>query len=338
MSKRDVVRIVLDGKKPPYVPWHYSFTLEAEEMLLRHYGSPERMDEEVQNHFVGLGSDIGFFDQLPGDRFQDVFGVVWNRSVDKDIGIVEGTVLEEPTLAGYSFPNPRDKRFFEDIPGLLAAQPDRWRVFRIGFSLYERAWSLRGMENLLMDFHESPDFVRELFNAIADYNLEQVDEALRYDIDAVYFGDDWGMQTGLIMGPELWREFFKPVLKRMYGRVKAVGKKVMIHSCGKVDELFGDLVEIGLDCFNPFQAEVMDVFGLLKQWRGRLAFHGGLSTQRTLPYGSVAEVREKTAELLAAGSGGGLILSPSHAVESDVPLANMLEFIRTAKEQPGYRG
>ncbi|MDR1613660.1 MAG: uroporphyrinogen-III decarboxylase-like protein [Planctomycetota bacterium] len=335
MEKREVVRLALEGQKPPYVPWHYSFTVEVEDALLRRYGSRQAMDEGIQNHFVGLGSDIGFFEDLGDDHFRDVFGVVWDRRVDKDIGVVVATTLKEPTLSGYSFPDPADARFFQDIPELLARYPDRWRVFRLGFSLYERAWTLRGMENLMADFLENPEFVRDLFDAICDYNLAQVDEALKYDIDAVYFGDDWGMQTGLQMGPALWREFVKPVLQRMYGRVKDAGKKVMIHSCGKVDELFDDLVGIGLDCFNPFQPEVMDVFALLKRYRGRLAFHGGLSTQRTLPYGSRTDVRNETERLLAAGRDGGFILSPAHSVEDDVPLENVLEFITVALEQKG---
>ena len=72
----------------------------------------------------------------------------------------------------------------------------------------------------------------------------------------------------------------------MYGAVREAGKFVFIHSCGDVDELFDDLVEIGVNCFNPFQPEVMDVHALMRAYRGRLSFHGGLSTQRTLPYGT----------------------------------------------------
>jgi uroporphyrinogen decarboxylase len=163
-----------------------------------------------------------------------------------------------------------------------------------------------------------------------------VEEALTYDIDAVYFGDDWGMQRGLQMGPVSWREFILPVLKRMYGFVRSADKYVMIHSCGDVDELFDDLVEIGLNCFNPFQPEVMDVESLMAQYRGRLAFHGGLSTQRTLPYGTPQEVRRETLRLLSLGSDGGYVFGPAHDVEGDVPLGNMLAFIEVIQAQPGY--
>jgi uroporphyrinogen decarboxylase len=206
-------------------------------------------------------------------------------------------------------------------------------VFQIGFSLYERAWTLRGMEPLMTDFYDHPKFVHELLNRIADYNIAQVREALKYDIDAVYFGDDWGQQHGLQMGPRLWREFIHPVLRRMYGAVREAGKYVMIHSCGDVDELFDDLVDIGLSCFNPFQPEVMDVYSLLPRYRGRLAFHGGLSTQRTLPFGTVEDVRAEVRRLLELGSEGGYIFAPAHDVEGDVPLENILAAIELVQNQ-----
>jgi uroporphyrinogen decarboxylase len=331
-SKREVVQMVLEGQKPPYVPWSFGFTVEAKHKLQQHFGVQD-LEQVLQNHLLKLGNDIGFFTDLDRDRVQDVFGVIWDRSVDKDIGIVEGCVLPEPSLKNYTFPNPLDPRFFDTIPDRIAASPDRYRVFQIGFSLYERAWTMRGMEALMIDFYDNPDFVLDLFNAIADYNIAQVREAVKYDIDAVYFGDDWGQQRGLQMGPRMWRKLIYPVLKRMYAEVHAAGKKVFIHSCGDVDELFEDLIGIGLNCFNPFQPEVMDVYSLLPQYRGRLTFHGGLSTQKTLPYGTVEDVRCESRRLLDLGTAGSYIFAPAHDVEGDVPLENLLAFIEEAQEQ-----
>lgn len=335
-NERTVVRQVLNGGKPPYVPWSMGFTERAAARLREHYGC-EDLEEPLGNHLLKLGSDIGFFDELGDRRVRDVFGVVWDRSVDEDIGNVEGQVLPEPTLDGYDFPDPLDARFFADIPGKIERFPDRFRVFQVGFSLYERAWTLRGIEALLMDLLDHPSFVHELLERIADYDLAQVREALKYDIDAVYFGDDWGQQRGLIMGAPLWREFLRPPLARLYGEVRAAGKHVMIHSCGDVDELFDDLVELGVSCFNPFQPEVMDVWSLLPRYRGKLAFHGGLSTQRTLPYGTPDDVRAETRRLLELGRDGGYLFAPAHDVEGDVPLENMLAAIEVVQAQ-GPRG
>lgn len=336
MQKRDVIHMVLEGQQPPYVPWSLGFTYEAAQKLKKHYHS-DNLDPFLQDHLLGLGNGIGFFTDLGNDHLQDVFGVVWDRSVDKDIGVVSHKPLSGPSLTGYHFPDPLDPQFFADIPAKLASHGSRFRVFSIGFSLYERAWTLRGMADLLMDFVDNPHFVDKLLNTIADYNIAQVKEALKYDIDAVHFGDDWGQQHGLQMGPKLWRRFILPVLKRMYAVVHEAGKYVSIHSCGDVDELFPDLVDIGLNLFNPFQPEVMDVYQLIEQYRGKLTFHGGLSTQRTLPYGSRADVRSETLKLLEAGRQGGYIFAPAHAVEGDVPVENMLEFINLLQAQPGYQ-
>ncbi len=338
MNRREVVRTVLEHRRPPYVPWSFGFTKEAREKLSARYfndehAADEALFEAVGNHILKLGSDIGFFDEAGPDAVRDVFGVVWDRSVDKDIGIVRGCVLPDASLKGYALPDPLDPRFFSDIPGKIESHGDRFRVFQIGFSLWERAWTLRGTENLMMDFYDSPRFVRELLETIADYNIAQAEKALTWDIDAVYFGDDWGAQQGLQMGPDLWREFIRPVLARMYDAVRRAGRFVMIHSCGDVDELFDDLIDIGLSCFNPFQPEVMDVHSLMKRYRGRLCFHGGLSTQRLLPYGTAADVRRESQRLLDEGRSGGYIFSPAHDVEGDVPLENMMSFIETAQGQ-----
>jgi uroporphyrinogen decarboxylase len=332
MEKREVVKRALSFKSIPYVPWHFKFTIEAKEKLLDYLRGRD-IEEYLQNHILELGNDIGFFEYLGKNLYRDVFGVVWDRSIDKDIGNIRGSVLTQPTLKGYNFPDPLDERYFEDIPGKISAYGDRFRLFAIGFSLYERAWTLRGMENLLTDFCINPEFVHELMSKISEYNIAQIEKAFTYDIDGIELGDDWGQQQGLIMGYDTWKEFIYPYIKKTYKAIRDKGKYVFIHSCGDVDELFDDLADIGVDCFNPFQPEVMDVMKLKSQYHKKLSFWGGLSIQKTLPFGTVDDVINESQLLLEAGRKGGYIFSTSHAVEGDAPVENIVAFIETAKLQ-----
>jgi len=190
------------------------------------------------------------------------------------------------------------------------------------------------MENLLMYMLTAPDFVAGLFNKITEFNLKIVDIFLEYDFDCIYFGDDWGQQYGLIMGPELWRKFIKPCLAQMYGAVKATGRFVAQHSCGDIHEIFPDLVDIGLDVYQTFQPEVYDIQAIKDQYSGRLAFWGGISTQKLLPFESPEVVTSKSIEIMKIlGKGGGYIAGPTHAIPGDVPAENIDALIRLLQNQ-----
>jgi uroporphyrinogen decarboxylase len=119
----------------------------------------------------------------------------------------------------------------------------------------------------------------------------------------------------------------------MFAIVREAGRFVWLHSCGRVAELFDDLVEIGLNVFNPFQPEVMDVFAIKRRYHGRLAFHGGMSIQRVLPFGTPDDVRRQTRRLIEMGREGGYIFAPSHAVPPDVPPENLLAMMEELRGQ-----
>jgi len=131
MTEREVVRLVFSGQKPPYVPWHFQFTQDPREQLCAHFGGEDAAEQAIDNHILELGSAVGFFENIGNLRFRDVFGVTWDRRVDKDIGIVEGCVLSEPTLKDYRFPNPLNPRFFRDNPAKIVKSPDRFRIFYV---------------------------------------------------------------------------------------------------------------------------------------------------------------------------------------------------------------
>ncbi|MGQ9554718.1 MAG: uroporphyrinogen decarboxylase family protein [Anaerolineae bacterium] len=174
----------------------------------------------------------------------------------------------------------------------------------------------------------------DLFDAITEHYLAMIDQSVRYPIDAFAFGEDWGAERGLIMGPGLWRRFIKPRMARMFARVKEAGKFTWMHSDGDITAILPDLIEIGLDIYNPFQPDVMDVYAIKKQYGDHLCFHGGVSVQELLPHGTPAQVRTEAQRLIReVGADGGYILAPSHAVLGDTPAENIAALIEVVRNQ-----
>ncbi len=317
--------------QPDSVPYDIRFTSGARAKMAGHYGDPD-FESKLGNCLTIVR--LNTHKEVAPDIWQDHFGARWNRSVDRDIGVVENVQITPENIDDYSFPDPDDPALYEGYRDRVSLRADTLAVVKLSYSLFERAWSLVGMENLLLHMIADKAFVNRLLDRILEYNVRVIENACVSDIDAVYFGDDWGQQTGLIMGPELWRELIRPRIREMYARVKSKGKLVFIHCCGQVAEIFPDLIECGVDVFNPLQPEVMDVYEMKERFGGDVSFYGGISTQRLLPFGTVEQVRDEVRRLLdKLGDGGGYIASPAHAIPPDARPENVAAMIEALQDQ-----
>jgi len=334
VTVRERVIASLDHRQPDRTPYHVGFTEPSRKAMAAWYGDA-RFEEKLGNCLLTLGTEPdGAWREVRPGVWVDQFGVEWDRSIDRDIGNVVNRLVTPQNVARYRFPDPAEPSRWKRHRELIAAAGDRYVVTNLGFSLFERAWTLAGMETVLAAMIEEPAFVHALLDRILAYDLAIIERACAFPIDAMMFGDDWGQQRGLIMGPVLWREFIGPRVRAMYAAVKAAGKKVFIHSCGKVEGLFPDLVAAGLDCFNPFQPEVIDVVEAKRAHGGRLAFYGGISTQRTLPYGTEAQVRDEVRRLIdRVGRDGGYIAAPAHDIPRDAKPGNIAAMIEELQNQ-----
>ena len=335
MTRRERVLDAIDHKTTDFVPFNIELTHQAHDALVAYVGDESYIDH-MGNHIAKAYYD-GYLEEIePGSGYwRDHFGVTWNRNgADKDIGVIEGFVLAGPSMTGYSFPEIDERRLRREYEQVIARAEDKCRIAAIGFSMFERAWTLRGMENLLVDMIAEPDFVDELLDAICEHNLKIVDIAMEYPFDGFHFGDDWGQQKGLIMGPNHWRRFIKPRVARMYERVKRAGKFVSQHSCGDIGLLFGDLIEIGLNVYQTFQPEIYDIGSVKREYGGDLTFWGGISTQRALPFVSPDEVKKIAWDTMKVmGAGGGYIAAPTHDIPGDVPPANIVALVEAFQNQ-----
>jgi len=334
MTPRERVVAALEHRQPDAAPYHVTFTEPARRAMASWYGNAD-FESSLGNCLLVLRTRLVDRDVpgRPGVQ-EDEFGVQWDRSMDMDIGTVCNTRVDPATLSRYRFPDPDSPARFAHFAEELRHRGERFAIASIGFTLFERAWTLAGMETVLMAMAADPGFAHELLDRILDYDMAVVRRALAFDIDGMRFGDDWGQQRGLIMGPRLWRAFIKPRIAKLYGLVKSAGKRVFIHSCGKVDELFPDLVECGVDVFNPFQPEVMDVEEVKRAYGKQMTFFGGISTQKTLPFGTTADTRDEVKRLVRnVGRDGGYIAAPAHDVPKDARPENVAAMIEALKSQ-----
>ncbi len=236
MTNRERVLATLRHQQPDRVPYNIGFTKKAKARF-QAYAGAERLTSLENCLTMREMNPVNAWRETAPDIWEDQFGVHWNRSVDKDIGVVCNTCVTPDNVRTYRMPDPDDPSRYQALRDFLSAgKGERFVVGNIGFSLFERAWTLAGMENVLMAMVTDPDFINTLLDRILAFNLRVIENTCRLDIDAMLFGDDWGQQNGLIMGPELWRQFIYPRVRQMYQAVKARNKFVAIHSCGKVQE------------------------------------------------------------------------------------------------------
>jgi uroporphyrinogen decarboxylase len=332
--RRKRVIDAIEHKNTPGVPHNIDLTKD-ESIKVCDYLKINQVDFPVwaENHiekFICNKEDV----EIKKGFFKDEYGVIWNRTVDKDIGVVASNILEIPELAGYIIPEIDSNELEERLNFFMQNKRDSFKFAKIDFSLFERAWSLRGFENLLMDLLINRDFAKELLDSIAARNIKIIDLVLKHDFDGVYFGDDYGFQAGMLVSPELWRVFFKPCLKKMFLKVKNANKYTCLHSCGDISPILKDLIEIGLDIYQTVQPEIYDLKNIKKNFGSSLCFYGAISTQKELvsetPKGIKNIVRE-TIKILAED--GGYIAAPTHCITRDVPVENVIALAETFKNQ-----
>jgi len=179
-------------------------------------------------------------------------------------------------------------------------------------------------------------FTCELLDRVLAFNLGVINQTPSA-VNGIRFDEDWGLQKGLIMGARIWRKLLKPRLAVMYKAAKDKGIKVFIHSCGDIQELFDDIIELGVEVVHPVQPEAMDIARLHKLYGGIITMYGGLGTQSTLVYGTPQDVVNEAKNRLALFKDGQYILGPAGAISTDTKTENvaaLTDFVRSNYNEP----
>ncbi len=350
MTPRERWLAVCKGRTPGRVPCDYWGTAEVTARLQRELNCPTERDLWRR---LGIDRLVRVAPVHPRARetnwYLNSLYSIWHVGT-REVAYEGGVYLESvshPLAAAETA---------ADIERMEWPEPEQWDVSRLRadclawpdypialgayepFLLYCR---LRGMEQAFRDLVENPVLAEALLERIHTLHEALLRRCLREAgdlIDFLWVAEDLGTQESLLFSPAIFRRFLKPRLQAMMELAHAFGVRVFHHDDGAIRRLIPELIEMGVDVLNPIQwrCRGMDREALARDFGRRLVFHGGVDNQRTLPFGSPADVRREVLENLRIfGGGKGYIVAPCHNLQPNTPTANILALYETVHEWAG---
>jgi uroporphyrinogen decarboxylase len=355
VKARKRVEIVLNHELADRCPMQISFTPEFVNRL--------REDMELQGRVAhnphgggntyelerALGEDmlltsVGWANSyyLDVQDYTDEWGIGWQvQPYETTFGkghyteIVHHPLADESAISSYVPPDPDQPELYFDADRMIGDFKDEyWIVGVTVTTIFETAWALRGLNQILMDMVLDPDLTNSLLDIPYRYHLQAARKLTRMGVDMIWTGDDVGAQNGMLISPAMWRKYLKPRMADFISELKSINPalKVAYHTYGNVELIIPELIDIGIDVLNPIQPASMDPARIKEQYGDRLCFWGTIDEQHTLPFGSTEDIKAEVLQRIRTiGEGGGLILSPTHHVQLDTPLENFWAMVNTIK-------
>lgn len=353
LSRRERVSRAIRRQPLDFFPSQVDFTPRDIPRVAEALGvAPAELDAAVDNHLVyayslgnaeeymhtpsvlrqALALGLAKLDE-PNGLIYDTWGVGWDLH-SEGVQVSHHPLADPDAVRKYTFPDPA-------APGLMdhareVVEQFGRDYFVVAFqhiSLFERSWTLRGFENLMLDMAAEEPALERFLDSITDYQVEVARRFVAIGVDGARIGDDYGSQLGLLMSPDAWRRYIKPRLRRIYRVYQDAGLPVIQHSCGDIRSVLPDFVEMGLDVLHPLQPKAMPHRDIVEACGGRICFFGGIDTQELLPFGTPRDVRESVLKCVESlGKSGSYIVAPSQEVMSDVPAGNVRALVAAIKE------
>lgn len=337
--KQRILRTIYQ-KEIDRLPIQIDFAGACLDKMSRHWGlaGDREMVPFLDNHLVyaylsDAVGDIKARQIGTGDVSYDDWGVGY-QNVSEGPSPVSYPLADMNRWASYRFPDANAPGLLDRAQRVVRDFGDEYMVtsYQI-FSLFERAWLLRGFENFLVDMMLERDFAETLLDKITDYSVTVAKRYVAAGVTCGRVADDYGGKTGMLFSPAMWRDMIKPRLKKIYAVYQEAGIPVLHHSCGDILPILPDLVEMGAKVLNPVQPDAMDITTLKERFGDALVFYGGISTMGALAAGTSAEVREDVRRTISIlGKGGGYIIAPSQGITSEVTAEN-IEALRLAARE-----
>jgi uroporphyrinogen decarboxylase len=377
MTSRQRVVTALDHQEPDRVPFDCTFTYDAYREIEKALGFSHNPDLRTGSPALNVTPPVEFLREMNVDlyylglnswknapvfeygmeTYEDIWGVGYKK-IKSDTGLEYPSVIHplskatKKDLEKYPWPDPSSPELtagLQERAAFMYEETNFALVGKFSTSIFEQAASLRGMEQLYLDFIQDPEFVGELFDRLTEIAIRLIETGLKASGQYLQIlrlaGDDMGSQRGMLFSPAMFRRMIKPHFARLYSQAKSLFQdynpqgKLMGHTDGDVYPIIPDYIEMGLDVLNPVQPYVaeMEHERLKREFGDRLSFHGGIDLQQVLPFGTPEEVKLEAINMMRKlGPCGGYILAPTHYLLPDVPPENIIALRDAVKRHGGY--
>ena len=297
MTSREIVTRAIEFQDPPRLPfWQHVVDWAPDDVC-----DCWEMDRSKSGWF---------FDNAVTDDWQ----CGWEKTAQKNMGqVVHHPLQDWSALGSYRPPDPRDPYYFERLETEMAEAGERYVVVTSHFNLLERVHMLHGFSETLMDLSQAPERVEKLIDLVLEWKLTHFEELARRlgdRIQGLFLTDDWGTQEAPLISQEMFRHLFLERYRSLADAIHGHGWHLILHSCGRINDLVPLLVEAGVDCLNMQQPRCYGIEELGQRFAGKVAFLTTTDIQATLPKGDMQAIRDE-AELLVkhwSTSHGGFIV------------------------------
>ncbi|MFO7897712.1 MAG: uroporphyrinogen decarboxylase family protein [Planctomycetota bacterium] len=361
MTPRERMTATLNLEKPDQVPIQINWRSELMDTVKKHYGvETGREVEQIlgadMNRGIGVRTDWPEYEERVNGEvsgpfgssgpavvrdeftFEDHWGVVERANDAKTyLQWIDGPFSENDDLDSFDWPTEERVHLPADAADRVRRYKEQgyWVTGSSGVHPFKQSWRMRGFENFLCDYLANPAWVEAIYDRIVRYNIACCRASAEAGVDMLQYWGDVAMQSRMIVPPDQWRRLDKLAWKRIIDATREVNPDIVFffHSDGNVTPIIGDLIEIGFDILNPLQPECVNPAIVKRNWGDRLTLDGGGSVQRTLPRGTIDDVRREVDFLMKCCAwNGGYVFRASNVVQFDCPVENVVTYYEMARD------
>jgi len=338
MTSKDRVLMAINHEEPDKVPLDSWIAPEVSDELIKlldvdtradPFALAKRLGNDILYRMVGFCEGYStMYDEsrkIGDNLYQDDFRIKWSYKAQEHGGyceMVEHPLADIRNYDRFEWPDPLEvsKVGLQESRDLIERDGKDYGIIgAVACSMLEGAWYLRGLENLLLDLASNLDFVDDLLDHTMEHSLVLSRELVKMGVDILWWGDDFSMESGPLMAPDLFRRLLIPRYAKVFTELRDIDRNVKIafHCDGQVAWALDDLVEIGVEIINPLQPDVNDVAEVKRRYRDKLSVWGNVDTRTVMSEGRAADVVEEMKKVIATLSpGGGHILSSNHTIQA----------------------